>query len=75
MILDRKTLTLNQTSKFETCPNSKHFADDNLNVAKMAKFIFDVVENIVRKGKKNAGYHSIFAFFHNVFKRLLSHRR
>ena len=32
----------------------KAFADDNLNVAKMAKFDFDRVENIVGKGE-NAG--------------------
>ena len=36
-------------SKFEA------FADDNLNVAKMAKFVFDRVENTVGKGQ-NADY-------------------
>ena len=34
--------------------NFKAFADDNLRVAKMAKFVFDRVENIVGKGE-NAG--------------------
>ena len=32
----------------------KAFADDNLNVAKMAKYLFDRIENIAGKGE-NAG--------------------
>ena len=30
--------------------NSRTFADDNLNVANMAKFVCDRIENIVEKG-------------------------
>ena len=35
-------------------PNFKAFADNNSNVAKMAKLVFDRVENISGKGE-NAG--------------------
>ena len=48
----------------------KAFADDNLNVAKMAKFVFDRVENIAGKGE-NAAYQHFLSFSHNVFKWLL----
>ena len=34
----------------------KAFADNDLKMAKMANFVFDRVENIAGKGKKNAGY-------------------
>ena len=35
-------------------PKFKAFADDNFNMAKMVKFVFDGIENIVEKGE-NAG--------------------
>ena len=35
--------------------NFKVFADDNLNVAKMVKLVFDMVENTTGKGE-NAGH-------------------
>ena len=47
----------------------KAFADDNLNVAKTVKFLFDRVENIVGKGE-NAGYQHFLLFLH-VFKKVL----
>ena len=54
----------------------KAFADDKLTVTKELKFVLGKEENIVGKGKKNAAYvvTSIFAFSHNVFKKLLSQR-
>ena len=48
----------------------KAFADDKINVTKMAKFVFDRVENMVGKGE-NACYQH-FSFTRNVFRRLLS---
>ena len=47
-------------------PYFKAFADDNLNVAKMAKLVFDRVETIPEKEKKLVT--SIFSFSHNVSK-------
>ena len=44
-----------------TCPNLKHFADDNSNVVKMTKFVIDRVEKIVKKGE-NAGYPPFLLF-------------
>ena len=51
----------------------KAFADDNLKVAKMAKFVCDKVENVV--GKREMLVTSIFSFSHNVFKIGLSYGR
>ena len=51
----------------------KAFADDILNVTKMKISVFDRVENIVGKGEIACTSNS--SFFHNVFKRLLSHIR
>ena len=48
----------------------KAFADNILNVASIVIFVFDLVENIERKGE-NAGT-SVFSFSHNVFKRVFS---
>ena len=39
----------------------KAFADDNFNIAEMAKFVFDGVENIAGKGE-NAGYQHFLLF-------------
>ena len=41
--------------------NFKAFADLNLNGAKIAKFVFDRVENIQEKGE-NVGYHHSLLF-------------
>ena len=38
-------------------PNFKAFADDNLNVAKMAKLVFDRVKNIEGKGENASHQH------------------
>ena len=50
-------------------PNSKAFAYDNVNMAKMAKLVFDRQENIV--GNREILVSSIFSFSY-VFKSLLS---
>ena len=47
------------------CSNFKAFADDNLNVAKKAKLISDMVENTVGK-EKNAG-HQHFLLYPQCF--------
>ena len=49
------------------------FADDKLNVAKIAISVSDRVENIVGKGE-NAGYQH-FLLSHNDFKKVLSQGR
>ena len=46
----------------------KAFADDNLNVAKMAKFVCDMVENIVGKGESADYQH--FHLFPQFFLKL-----
>ena len=46
----------------------KTFADDNSNVAKMAKFVCDRAENIVGKGE-DAGYHH-FLLFPQCFQKM-----
>ena len=54
----------------------KAFADDKfdkLNITKMITSVFERVENIVGKGE--IACTSNFSLSHNVFKRLLSHRR
>ena len=59
---------------FDSLPNDKivdlykfkTFADDNLSVAKMAKFVFDRVETLWEKEKMPVS--SIFPFSHNVLK-------
>ena len=43
------------------CSKFKANADDNLNVAKMAKFVLDMIENIAGKGE-NAGYQHFLLF-------------
>ena len=48
----------------------KAFEDDNVSMAKLAKFVFHRVKNIAGKGKMLVT--SIFSFSHNVFKNLLS---
>ena len=55
--------TLNQTEL-------KAFADDNSNVAQMVIFVFDRIENMVRKGE-NAGY-QYFLFFPQCFQKAYS---
>ena len=47
--------------------NFKAFVDVNLNGAKIAKFVFDRVENIQEKGE-NVGYHH-FLLFPQCFKK------
>ena len=47
----------------------KAFADNNLNVARMTKLVFDRVENIVGKDE-NAGYQH-FPFFPTMFSKAL----
>ena len=45
------------------------------NVTQKLKFVFEILENIVGKGKIAGFQHfltSIFSFSHNVFKQLLS---
>ena len=56
-----------QNDKTIDWPNFKAFAEDNSDVAKMAKLVFDRVENIAGNGE-----YSIFCFTCNVFKNLLS---
>ena len=54
---------------FNFLPDSsifKAFVDDNVNGAKMSQFVFDTVENIVRRGG-NAGYHHFLLFPQQVF--------
>ena len=45
----------------------KSLEDDNSNVVKMSKFVFDIVENIVGKGE-NAG-HQHFLLFPRCFQK------
>ena len=65
---------------FDSLPNNKildlskfkAFADNNLPVAKIAKFVSDWVENIVGEGE-NAGNLEVFmvslSFFHSIVRR------
>ena len=46
---------------FLDCTKLKAFADDKSNVAKIMVFVFNHVENIVRKGE-NAGYQHFLLF-------------
>ena len=49
--------------------NFNKFADDEMKVAQMVKFVLDGIGNIyIGKGKKNPGYQH-FSFPHNVFKK------
>ena len=48
----------------------KTFAEDKLNIAKVIIFLFDGVENTVRKGE-NAGY-QYFLFFPQCFQKSCS---
>ena len=45
-------------TKFWVCPNWKHFADDNFNIAQFLQLFLDRVENIVGKGE-NAGHQNM----------------
>ena len=63
-------LNLNQIEKIIALSKLKAFADNNINMAEMEQFFFDRVENMVGKGEMLII--SIFSFFHNVYKRLLS---
>ena len=53
----KSIITSAKFTKFNSFPNdhkvdwSKAFTDNNLNVSKVMKFVFDKVENIVGKGK------------------------
>ena len=47
-----------------------NFADNKFKVAKMTKFVLNVVENIWGK-EQNTNYQHFFSFYHNVFHRLL----
>ena len=57
----KQLLTLYQTTKFWTVTKLKAFADDKLNVAKMASSLFDRAENTLGKGE-NAGYQHFLLF-------------
>ena len=46
----------------------KAFADDKLNVAKMMIYLFNRVENSVRKGE-NAGYQYFSQCFQDLYRR------
>ena len=63
----KSCLALYQMTIFQTGPNSKHFADDKLNIAKLIISVFDQVENIVGK-EENAGYQHfpLFPCFHKA---------
>ena len=50
----------------------KAFADENLNMAKMAKFVCDRVQNIGRKGENAGNQH--FLLFSRCFQSLPSFR-
>ena len=56
-------LTLSQTTKFWTGPNSKQLQTTKLDVAKMTISLFDREENTVGKGE-NAGYQHFLLFPH-----------
>ena len=66
-------LTLYQTTKFWTYPNSKHenYADDKINEGAELKFVLRRVENIVDKGE-NAGYQHFLLFPQCVQKSFFS---
>ena len=59
--MSKTGLTLYQTTKFWTVTKLKGFADDKLNVAKMASSLFDRAENTLGKGE-NAGYQHFLLF-------------
>ena len=55
--------------KFLDLSKLKAFADDKINVTEKLKFVFGIVENIVRKGE-NAGYQH-FLLFPQCFQKAL----
>ena len=59
--LSAKVLTLYQMTHFQTVPNRKQYADDEINVTQNLKFVFERVENMVGKGE-NAGYQHFLLF-------------
>ena len=65
-----QSLTSYQTTVFWTCPNSKHFQNDNLNVPEMAKIVFHGVEIILGKGE-NAFYLFLTMFSKGFFPRVI----
>ena len=62
------TMKFNSHDKYLDWSKFKEFADDNLSVAKMAKLVFNRVENIEGKGE-NAGYQH-FLLFPQCFQKL-----
>ena len=62
------TWPLYQTTKFQTCPNSQHFADDNIIVTQKLKLTFGRIENIVGKGENAGNQH--FLLFPQCFQKL-----
>ena len=59
-----------QTTKFQTGPKLKAFADDKLNVTQNIKVVFNRIENIVAK-EENAGYQH-FLLFPQCFQKAFS---
>ena len=65
-------LSLLQTTNFHTGSKSQGFADDTLILARIVRFVFDMLENIVGNGENANIQH--FLLFTTMFSNGVCHR-